>query len=78
MSDLPPIRPPKLPPTEGPKKLDEDMCVIHHGPLQGKVYKCNGCGAKMCFSCAYKWKFEKNNLHCPICSSFIFIKKEEK
>jgi len=74
--NLPPLRPPKLPPESKNKKLEENICIIHKGPLEGKIYICTNCGARMCYSCAYKWKFEKNNLHCPKCSAYIFIKKE--
>jgi len=77
MSKKPPLRPPILPPSIEKPKRDPNNCVIHNGPLRGKIYTCEKCGAKMCYSCAIKRKNEENKAYCPICTSYLFVKESE-
>lgn len=76
MSDkMLPIRPPKLPPAVEKKELTGDLCVIHNGPLDAKVYVCEKCGAKMCHGCALKRKRVENKPFCPRCTAYLFVKE---
>ncbi|MHA1821004.1 MAG: hypothetical protein ACTSU2_00015 [Promethearchaeota archaeon] len=65
--------PPKMPPILKKKISETDMCIIHKGPLEGDVYVCPKCGAKMCMSCVLKRKKEGNPF-CPKCQTIFVLK----
>lgn len=74
MSNPPPLPTPKMPPKVDKKELPPNYCIIHKGTLEGEVYTCEKCGAKMCYSCALKRKNEENKPFCPKCTTYLFVK----